>query len=236
MGFHTSPPLAFLMTLFNVRLGWWLANSRYANNELSTGSPEGGPPFSLFYLLNELLASTTDRSDYVYLSDGGHFENLAIYELIRRKCKYIIASDGDADTAVSFGDLGNAIRKCRSDFGVEISLDVAAMRPDTNTGFATAHGVVGTIRYPGPDTEENRGYILYIKPSITPDLPRDVLAYRDSHRPFPYQTTADQWFDESQFESYRKLGESSFAAIRAAAANPAQQNTPLREFLSGVAT
>lgn len=236
MGFHTSPPLAFLMTLFNVRLGWWLANSRYANNELSTGSPEGGPPFSLFYLLNELLASTTDRSDYVYLSDGGHFENLAIYELIRRKCKYIIASDGDADTAVSFGDLGNAIRKCRSDFGVEISLDVAAMRPDTNTGFATAHGVVGTIRYPGPDTEENRGYILYIKPSITPDLPRDVLAYRDSHRPFPYQTTADQWFDESQFESYRKLGESSFAAIRAAAANPAQQNTPLRDFLSGVAT
>jgi hypothetical protein len=208
MGFHTSPPLAFLMTVFNVRLGWWLANSRYSNDELMIGRPEGGPPFSLFYLLNELLASTTDKSDYIYLSDGGHFENLGVYELVRRRCRYIIACDADADENVTFEDLGNAIRKCRSDFGVEISLNVTGMKPNKKSKLAQTHGVAGTIRYPPIPGDENPqpGRILYIKPTITKDVPRDVLAYRDSHPAFPYQTTADQWFDESQFESYRRLG------------------------------
>jgi hypothetical protein len=209
MGFHTSPPLAFLMTVFNVRLGWWLANSRYTKDEVKVVTPEGGPPFSLLYLLNELLASTTDQSDYVYLSDGGHFENLAVYELIRRRCKFIIACDGDADENVQFGDLGNLIRKCRSDLGVEIDLDVAALKPHKKTKFAKLHAVVGTIQYPGPDPDPkvNQGTIIYIKPTLTDKLPRDILAYSDTHPPFPYQTTADQWFDESQFESYRNLGQ-----------------------------
>jgi hypothetical protein len=214
MGYHTSPPLAFLMTVFNVRLGWWLANPRYANDELWI-KPEGGPPWSLLYLLKELFASTTDRSDYVYLSDGGHFENLAIYELVRRRCMYIIACDADADGGMTFGDLGNAIRKCRSDFAVEISLDPTPLKPDSQTGFAAAHGVVGTIQYPkGPNGEPAcLGHILYIKPTITKDVPRDVLAYRDSHCAFPDESTADQWFDESQFESYRKLGLYSFKTL-----------------------
>jgi hypothetical protein len=82
MGYHTSPPLAFLMTMFDVRLGWWLPNPRHASEEYAFKRPEGGPRVSLLYLLHELFASTTDRSKYVYVSDGGHFENLAIYELV----------------------------------------------------------------------------------------------------------------------------------------------------------
>jgi hypothetical protein len=217
MGFHTSPPLAFLMTVFNVRLGWWLANSRYTYNQDSILKPTGGPRFSLLYLLKELFASTTDRSNYIYLSDGGHFENLAVYELIRRRCKYIIACDADADEKVQFEDLGNMIRKCRSDFGVEIDIDTAKLQPIGNPAFSQAHGVVGEIYYPpapGKDRKaRKKGYVLYIKPAITPGVPRDVLAYRDSHPPFPFQTTADQWFDESQFESYRRLGLFSFDSI-----------------------
>ena len=207
MGYHTSPPLAFLMTMFDVRLGWWLANSRYQNKYVSWFKPKGAPRWSLVYLLKELFASTTDESRYVYLSDGGHFENLAVYELVRRRCKFIIACDADADESVLFGDLGNTIRKCRSDFGVEISLNPSAMQPNKKK-FAKLHAVIGTIDYP-PDekgAQRDRGYILYIKPTITKDVPRDVLAYRDTHAPFPNQTTADQWFDESQFESYRRLG------------------------------
>jgi hypothetical protein len=207
MGYHTSPPLAFLMTMFDVRLGWWLANSRYQNKDVSYLKPKGAPRWSLVYLLKELFASTTDESRFVYLSDGGHFENLAVYELVRRRCKFIIACDADADENVLFGDLGNTIRKCRSDFGVEITLDPSAMQPNKKN-FAELHGVIGTIDYP-PDEKgaaRDRGYILYIKPTITKDVPRDVLAYRDTHAPFPNQTTADQWFDESQFESYRRLG------------------------------
>ena len=106
MGFHTSPPLAFLMTLFDVRLGWWLPNPRYDNDQLSGNRTEGGPQWSLLYLLKELLASTTDESKYVYLSDGGHFENFAVYELVRRRCKYIIASDADADCRHDIRRLG----------------------------------------------------------------------------------------------------------------------------------
>ena len=210
MGYHTSPPLAFLMTDFNVRLGWWLPNPRFTDQELK--KPEGGPPCSLAYLFKELFAATTDRSKYVYLSDGGHFENLAIYELVRRRCKYIIACDADADQGMKFEDLGNAIRKCRSDFGVEITIDPTPMEIKTPAkpgehGFAKAHCVYGEIRYPKTSTEEeSKGEILYLKPTITGDVPRDVLAYRDAHSEFPDQSTADQWFDESQFESYRRLG------------------------------
>jgi hypothetical protein len=214
MGYHTSPPLAFLMTVFDIRLGWWLPNSRYSNDQLPTKTPEGGPPCSLMYLLFELAASTTDQSKYVYLSDGGHFENLAVYELVRRRTPYIIACDGDADEGMTFGDLGNAIRKCRSDFGVEISIDPSPIKLPAG-GFARLHGAVGKIHYPRllDGTPAFDGDILYIKPTITAQTPRDVLSYRETHPPFPDQTTADQWFDESQFESYRRLGLHSFRSL-----------------------
>ena len=168
MGFHTSPPLAFLMTVFDVRLGWWLANSRYPNKQISVGAPEGGPPFSLLYLLNELMASTTDQSNYIYLSDGGHFENLAVYELIRRRCKYIIACDADADEEVKFGDLGNAIRKCRSDFGVEITIDRRhiQLKPIGDPLLAQAHGVVCDIIYT-PSTGPGRKARVGVKSSTS---------------------------------------------------------------------
>ena len=215
MGYHTSPPLAFLMTVFNVRLGWWLANPRYTKDELALGAPEGGPPCSLLYLLKELFASTTDRSDYVYLSDGGHFENLGIYELVRRRCKYIIACDADADEDMRFGDLGNAIRKCRSDLGVEITIDPTPIRLPGLGSFAQVHGVIGAIRYPAcaDDGVMLTGKLLYVKPTISATTPRDVLAYRDLHPEFPDEPTSDQWFDESQFESYRRLGQHAFRSM-----------------------
>ena len=217
MGYHTSPPLAFLMTIFDVRMGWWLPNSRYLNSELPSKTPEGGPPSSLAYLLKELAASTTDESNYIYLSDGGHFENLAIYELVRRRCKFIIACDGDADQGMTFGDLGNCIRKCRSDFGVEITIDVEPLRPQGDDKLAKAHAVLGSIRYPafGGEPPILDGKILYIKPTITKNVPRDAMAYRAEHADFPDQSTGDQWFDESQFESYRRLGQYSFDRIHA---------------------
>jgi hypothetical protein len=239
MGFHTSPPLAFLMTMFDVRLGWWLANSRYRDDELKGVlhlKLKGAPRCSLYYLLSELFASTTDRSRFVYLSDGGHFENLAVYELIRRRCKFIIACDGDADVDIQFGDLGNMIRKCRSDLGVEITLENAALlKPHKTTTFAALHAIVGTIQYPKrpknpedpePNEDDDQGKILYIKPTITKDLPRDILAYSDTNPPFPYQTTADQWFDESQFESYRRLGQFTMDQL-AQVQDPKAANTKL---------
>ena len=89
------------MTLFDVRLGWWLANPKgKVKNWRSTS-----PTFGFYWLLCELMGATDDDSDCVYLSDGGHFENLGIYELVRRRCKLIVASDASCDSAYGFSDL-----------------------------------------------------------------------------------------------------------------------------------
>jgi hypothetical protein len=198
MGYATSPASAFLMTIFNVRLGWWFGNPRHER-----AWRKSGPDNGLLYLLRDLFGRTDDSSQYIYLSDGGHFENLGIYELVRRRCKYIIASDAGQDEAFSFENLGNAIRKCRVDFGVEIDIGVDRLRRDKVTGQSATHCVLGTITYPSGDT----GTLVYIKSSLTGDEPADVLEYSLKEPAFPHQSTADQWFDESQFESYRKLGQ-----------------------------
>lgn len=202
MGYQSSPPLAFLMTVFNVRLGWWLGNPAL------DAWRESGPNFGLNYLLTELFGLTNDSRKYMYLSDGGHFENLGIYELVRRRCLLIVACDAEQDGEMTFGGLGNAIRKCRTDFGVEIQIDVSRLRKDSKTGLSQEHCAVGTIRYPDRDRDGRAvtGTLVYIKSSITGDEPADVLEYRSRDAAFPHQTTADQFFDESQFESYRRLG------------------------------
>jgi hypothetical protein len=197
MGSNSSPTSAFLLTVFDVRLGWWLGNPR--NN---TSFNQSDPAWGLGYLLAELFGYTDDRSNHVYLSDGGHFENLAIYELVRRECRYIVACDSEEDHDFKFGGLGNAIRKCRSDFGAEIDIGVDQIRRDPATGRSGSHCVVGSIRYKSGHT----GYLVYIKSSLTGDEPSDVLQYASDEPAFPHQSTADQWFNESQFESYRKLG------------------------------
>ena len=195
MGYHASAPVAFLLTLFNVRLGWWMGNPRRATWRRST------PHIGLFYLLGELFGMTDDTSRYVNLSDGWHFENLGLYELVRRQCKYIVACDVGADASFGREDLGNAVRKCRSDFGVEIDIDADQLRPGKN-GFSEFHYVIGNIRYPNG----SQGRLLYIKSALTGEEPQDILAYKVANPAFPHQGTGDQWFEESQFESYRALG------------------------------
>jgi hypothetical protein len=195
-GYHTSPGLAFLMTVFNVRLGRWCGN---------TASPRAwryqGPIFSNHYLFRELLADTNESSSFLYLSDGGHFENLGIYELVRRRCAVIVACDAGCDPEFKFEDLGNAILKCETDLGVEIGINVDALRPAS--GRCAAHFAVGSIKYPGID---RLGTLIYIKSSMSGDETVDIQHYKSMHPEFPHQSTDDQWFDEPQFESYRRLG------------------------------
>jgi hypothetical protein len=211
MGSYSEPPLAFLMTLFDVRLGWWIGNP--ARKQWR----HGGPVIGFYWLLRELLGSTNDDSNYVYLSDGGHFENLALYELVRRRCKLIVACDASCDSARGFGDLHNAIERCRTDFGVEIVLDdLSPLRPqksftDPSILRSKAHFVTGKIRY-NPASAQEDGTILYIKPSLVKGDPDDVLAYAGTNKSFPNDTTANQWFDETHFENYRALGQAAGAA------------------------
>ncbi len=204
MGYYTSVPIAFLMTIFNLRLGWWLRNPLKGDaNTLKDKDPKLG----FLYLLNELLARAGENSNYIYLSDGGHFENLGLYELVKRRCRYIIACDASRDKDLKFNDLGNAIEKCRTDFGIDIMINVEPIRKQGNNNKSTWHCAIGTVCYSAVDENAQDGVLFYIKASLTGDEPLDIERYASQYPDFPHQSTADQWFDETQFESYRRLGE-----------------------------
>jgi hypothetical protein len=142
---------------------------------------------------------------------------LALYELVRRECDFIIASDAGEDGGYVFADLANAIRKCRTDLGAEIVLNLAPITANPQTGFAKSHAVRGEIHYRSGKT----GQILYFKSCLTGREPNDVKDYRRLNPEFPQQSTADQWFDESQFESYRELGLFAANSVLSRANSPA---------------
>jgi hypothetical protein len=209
MGYHSSPLMAFLLTFFNVRLGAWLGNPGEAGDE---SYKEGHPYTSLKPMLDELTGSSNDKSPWVYLSDGGHFDNLGLYEMIVRRCHYIVLSDAGADAKFSFEDLGSAIRKIRTDFGVPIefadSMEMAA-RPGDGTLKRGRYVARATIRYKSVDGSAAKdGTLIYIKAGLydEPSCPRDVYNYAQESLLFPHEPTSDQFFSESQFESYRALG------------------------------
>jgi hypothetical protein len=196
-GYNTSPAVSFLMTIFDVRLGWWLGNPRRDRT-----SALSSPRFGLAALISELLGSTDDETRFVNLSDGGHFDNMGLYELVRRRCSFILLCDAEQDGDYKFEGLGSAIRKCRVDFGAQIEINPERIKPQENGAFSESHCAVGKIVY----LDGSKGTLLYIKASMTGDEPEDVLQYRAAQPHFPHETTADQWFGESQFESYRALG------------------------------
>ena len=152
-------------------------------------------------LLRELFGLTSDRSPYVFLSDGGHFENLGLYEMVRRRCHFIVVSDAGCDPEYTFEDLSNAVRKIRIDFSVpiDISLNEIGTR-------SASHLAIGRIRYSAVDGAVDDGILLYMKATLSGDEPPDVLNYARSHPAFPHESTSNQFFNEDQFESYRMLG------------------------------
>ena len=357
MGYYTtSPVISLLLTLFNVRLGWWLGNPGPAGDDTYQLA---APKYSVSPVISEAFGLTDDRNPYVYLTDGGHFENLAIYEMVLRRCRFVVASDAAADEEYHFSDLANAVRKIRIDLGVTIDFPYVGIYDKSEADSGRGPGMywaLGRIRYgcvdrvrPGdgprglaPDDDIPRGcttpyplfgaedlkdplgllvklahrndslsnyivgfveeqlppelkselndaertgspsqslqdalretfnnllrgpslytadrfpdvnklsaktrilikrkpqgdelvrlnrllleeaypgdvpnryfedaddgILLYIKPAVYGNEPRDVLEYKESFPSFPHQSTADQFFDEPQFESYRELG------------------------------
>jgi hypothetical protein len=214
MGYSSQPAVAFLMTLFNVRLGWWLANPRRPKI-WPQARRRPTPRIGIWYLLRELFGFSSDTSNYVCLSDGGHFENMGVYELVRRRCMLIVICDAESDSEPCFEGIGLAIAKCRTDFGAEITLDLTPLIPADDgptAGLAAEHFRVGTIQYPAPPGSSLPlstflGKVVYLKTSITGDETADILHYRRTFPKFPQDSTLNQWFSETQFESYRRLGQ-----------------------------
>ena len=210
MGYHSSPALAFLLTFFNVRLGWWLGNPGEAGDATYKLR---NPRTSLRPLLAEVFGNTDAHHPYVYLSDGGHFENLGFYEMVLRRCRRIIVSDAGGDEKFVFEDLGSAIRKIYIDFGIRVRIDRMGLFPrslDKDKRDNPKYCATGRIFYSDVDGKIDGkdviGEFVYIKPVFYGGEPHDIYNYAMTNEAFPHESTGDQWFSESQFESYRALG------------------------------
>jgi hypothetical protein len=246
-GYNSNRALAFLMTFFNVRLGWWISNTR-RTDAWRASRGRSTPWFALISLFQELLGAVGDGAKYVNLSDGGHFENMGLYELVRRRCKYIVVCDAEEDSEMKFEGMGGAITKCRADFGAEIDLDLRPLQIQKDTGYSKAHCVVGTIRYPPPPgsvteataaaackclgdkgDDDYTGVIVYMKSSLVGDEPADLLAHKLTCAEFPQDPTANQWFGETIFEAYRRLGHHIAMTAIQPALSPTETKVKRRE-------
>jgi hypothetical protein len=216
MGYHSSSLVTFLMTLFNVRLGWWLGNPGPAGD---TTFDRASPRVGLRPILAEMFGRTNDGNAYVYLSDGGHFENLGLYEMVLRRCHRIVVIDASCDEKGSLGDLGNAIRKIRIDLGVPIEFRSGFPEQNRDTpgdkGPLTDYCAIADIEYSCVDRPDGEGAsaspphvgkLIYIKPALRGEESKDIYTYSRGSAAFPHESTVDQFFSESQFESYRALG------------------------------
>ncbi|MDQ3112078.1 MAG: hypothetical protein M3R17_19515 [Bacteroidota bacterium] len=206
-GVTRNSVVSILLSILNLRLGYWTTN------------PKNDPlPFPPNFFVPGLSSEVTRRglkesSRNIQLSDGGHFENLAVYELIRRKVKLIILSDGGADPEFNFDDLANAVEKVRVDFGVKICFEDKDLNSilggtageslfDKKYNIAKQGYAIAKIYY----NDGSEGMLAYIKLSMIPNLPTDIYSYKGLNPTFPHQSTADQFFNEKQFEAYRELG------------------------------
>jgi hypothetical protein len=203
MSFYQSAPLTALLTIFNARLGYWIQTP--GAKHWTAKSPRAGD-FDLF--LTEFFGRTDERGAFVHISDGGHFDNLGVYELIRRRCRYIVALDAEDDWDASDDNLANLIRLCRIDFGVRIQIDTSPLKPEGPDRLTRTHVAIGRIRYDDVDQGEMPGVLVYVKSSLTGDEQPDLQKYARNDQRFPHQPTDfRQSFDEELFECYRCLGD-----------------------------
>lgn len=199
MGMTSIRGARFWMALFNVRLNYWLRRPDRRMLPAKLIKIFGGP--GALYLIREIFGWVDHKQRYLNISDGGHLENLGIYELLRRRCKFIIALDGEQDPTITCSSLYKVIRFAWIDFGIKIKIELADLCRNID-GYSKAHFTLGTIDY----ADGGRGFLLYVKSSLTSNEPNYVLEYRTRFPDFPHQSTMDQLFEEDQFEAYRALG------------------------------
>ena len=198
MGLANMPTLTAILTLLNVRLGFWI---RQQHKPGLLGFPKSSHP-GFACLLREMTGLfMSEEQRWLNLSDGGHIENLGIYELLRRRCKFIVCVDGEADSTYTFQGLMTLVRHAQIDFGVRIEPKLDDLRPEPKTGYSKCHFHLCRIHYP-----EGIGLLLYLKLSVTGNESELIRRYRINNPDFPHQSTLDQFFDQEQFEAYRQLG------------------------------
>lgn len=211
MGRMTYRSLRFLMGFLNIRLGVWLPNPLWADwwCELNARPGTLGALRRLVqsrprprFLLREMLGLNRLNSKFLYVSDGGHYENLGLVELLRRRCRIIYCFDASGDQEDTFYTMGQAVALARTELDIEIFIRPEAMKPPKDGEYAAADFCVGQFRY----SNGVEGILIFAKAAVTRDAPLDVRAFKQKDKRFPNHSTADQFFNEQKFEAYRALG------------------------------
>jgi hypothetical protein len=201
------------LALLNLRLGYWLRNPRKLDPDQL-----GWEEIFRRYLFDEAFGHLHTGSPRIYITDGGHIDNIGLYQLLKRRCRFIIVIDAEADPGMNFSAFADVQRFARIDEGVLISLDWRPMRAATlarledRTKSPDAHKLhfaAGHILY----KDGSKGMLLYVKATVTGDEPDYILDYERRYPTFPHESTSDQFFSEEQMEAYRALG---FHAMRVA--------------------
>ena len=198
MGLETKSHIAFWMAILNVRLGYWLKNPKKSNRKSQPGAMQLG---------REMIGKIDEHGPFLNLTDGGHIENLGVYELLRRRCKFIVAIDGEFDPNMTFHALTNLQRLASIDFDINIEIDLDELRLNAKK-LSRSHFQFCRIKYPtAGNLDAGVGYMLYVKLSLTGNEGEFIRKYRMDEPDFPHHSTSNQFFSEAQFEAYRSLGE-----------------------------
>lgn len=229
MGIYSNKILSILTTVLNLRLGYWMPNPL----KLKVTHPLVWWPLYFFY---ELLSKIGTDNKMLNISDGGHIENLAVYELLRRRCRLIIAVDAGEDSNFAFTDLENLTIRARNELGLDIrfrpgNIPEDIIRPKPSHGYSSKRFAIADIYQLWDKVIENGeekikyfkdkkiGTFVYVKSSVTAPEGRpkitqkkgttehDTYYYKIFHPDFPHEPTSDQFFDKTQWESYYLLGQ-----------------------------
>ena len=208
MGRFTLPAFRLMLAMMNIRLGVWLRKPSEpdlqppatrlgrARAHLRRGWLEPGA----WYVLKEGLGLADVNGRFVYVSDGGHWENLGLTELLRRRCTYVAVID--ASGSATLADIGHAMAVARAELGVEFQFDPRATAPRAD-GLAESPVVVGTVSY--PDTRQ-QCRIVFARCVLWPGAPADLQMFAAEQKPFPNHPTANQFLSGEVFDAYRALG------------------------------
>jgi hypothetical protein len=228
MGVFSTFTRSFLITLFNVRLGYWLPNPKFIKGSFQSplqlgrfSGMENGKAASLTTvepddyprtigwmkcLWQELTGQITATGSHVCVSDGGHTgDNLGLYSLLQRRCRLIIASDASADSAMNSTEISAAIRQIYTDENVKVEMNLSLLREADDDPKKVPQPVIGRVSYPD---SRYVGWIIYVRARLLNDARMDpvVVNYHWLHEDFPNESTVDQFFSDDQFEAYRSLG------------------------------
>jgi hypothetical protein len=244
MGKQSKGWLAAFLALANVRLGVWLPNPRWIKKVVparpsgrpDTRAPSTGPPpwFEtprVSYLLKEILGIHAIADRFLYITDGGHYDNLGLVELLRQGCNTVMVVDASGDEPGVFTTFGQAMALARAELGVWFDIDLDELRgidksvaedyepnrlklPWRKRAAEARGGVLmqkayvwGKYYYRAKDGARGvEGDICYIQSAVTKDTPWQVRAYWEADPRFPNHSTLDQSFTFEEFEAYRALG------------------------------